>query len=58
MNHHWSVLLDQTSLQIDREAGINEREDGERGGGEWLFEGGDYLYFHLWGGGGLFEGGD
>ena len=27
-----------------------------KGWGEWLFEGGDYLYFHLWGGG-LFEGG-
>ena len=31
MNHHWSVLLDETPLQLDRE-GIKEREDGERGG--------------------------
>ena len=42
----WSVLLDQTPLQLDRD-GIKEREDGERGGG-WLFEGGDYFkYFRL-----------
>ena len=32
LNRHWSVLLDQIQLQIDRE-GIKEREDGERGGG-------------------------
>ena len=36
LNRHWSVLLDQIQLQLDRE-GIKEREDGERGGG-----GGDY----------------
>ena len=36
MNHHWSVLLDQIALQLDRE-GMKERENGERGGG-----GGDY----------------
>ena len=41
LNRHWSVLLDQIQLQLDRE-GIKEREDGERGGG-----GGDYFeYFH------------
>ena len=32
LNRHWSVLLDQIQLQLDRE-GIKEREDGERGGG-------------------------
>ena len=37
LNRHWSVLLDQIQLQLDRE-GIKEREDGERGGGG----GGDY----------------
>ena len=31
MNRHWSVLLDQTPLQLERE-GMKEREDGERGG--------------------------
>ena len=36
LNRHWSVLLDQIQLQLDRE-GIKEREDGERGG-----RGGDY----------------
>ena len=47
LNRHWSVLLDQIQLQIDRE-GIKEREDGERGGGGGrLFKGGDYFeYFH------------
>ena len=43
----WSVLLDQTLLQLDGE-GIKEREDGERGSGGRLFEGGDYFkYFRL-----------
>ena len=43
----WSVLLDQTPLQLDGE-GIKEREDGERGGGGRLFKGGDYFkYFRL-----------
>ena len=59
LNNHWLVLLDQISLQLDRE-GIKEREDGERvsrGGDYWreaiisnisikagqFFEGGDYL---------------
>ena len=37
LNRHWSVLLDQIQLQLDRE-GIKEREDGEGGGG-----GSDYL---------------
>ena len=32
LNRHWSVLLDQTPLQLDRE-GIKEREGGKRGGG-------------------------
>ena len=51
MNHHWSVLLDQTSLQIDREAGINEREDGERGGvSDYLRE--VIIYISIYGGGG------
>ena len=36
LNRHWSVLLDQIQLQLDRE-GIKEREDGEGGGGS------DYL---------------
>ena len=46
LNRHWSVLLDQIQLQLDRE-GIKEREDGERGGGGRLFKGGDYFeYFH------------
>ena len=32
LNRHWSVLLDQIPLQLDRE-GINwETDDGERGG--------------------------
>ena len=45
MNRHWSVLLDQIPLQLDRE-GIKESEDGERGGeGGWLFEGGDYFKY-------------
>ena len=46
---HWSVLLDQTPLQLDRE-GIKEKEYGETeimGNGK-LFEGGGYFqYFHL-----------
>ena len=52
LNRHWSLLLDQTPLQLDRE-GIKEGEDGEKGGegaiilGRQLFqiflsEGGDY----------------
>ena len=50
LNRHWSVLLDQIQLQLDRE-GIKEREDGESGGGGGgggrLFKGGDYFeYFH------------
>ena len=40
----WSVLLDQTPLQLDSE-GIKEREDGERGSGGRLFEGGDYFKY-------------
>ena len=32
LNRHWSLLLDQIPLQLDRE-GIKEREDDERGGG-------------------------
>ena len=36
LNRHWSVLLDQIPLQLDRE-GIKESEDGMRSG-----EGGDY----------------
>ena len=49
LNHHWSVLLDQIPLQLDRK-GIKESEDGMRGG-----EGGDYFrYFRqkgaiIWG---------
>ena len=35
-------MLDQASLQLDRE-GIKAREDGERGGGGRLLEGGDYF---------------
>ena len=31
LNLHWSVLLDQIPLQLERE-GIKEREDDERGG--------------------------
>ena len=31
LNGHWSVLLDQIPLELDRE-GKKEREDGERGG--------------------------
>ena len=31
LNRHSSVLLDQVSLQLDRE-GIKEREDGDRDG--------------------------
>ena len=52
LNRHWSVLLDQIQLQLDRE-GIKEREDGERGRGGGggaiirVFEGGDYFkYLH------------
>ena len=37
LNRHWSVFLDQIQLQLDRE-GIKEREDGERGGGDYLRE--------------------
>ena len=45
-------MLYQIPLQLGRE-GIKEREDGERGGGGRLFEGGDYFkYFHQRGGGG------
>ena len=42
LNRHWSVLLDQIPLQLDRK-GIKESEDGMRGGegviirGRWLF---------------------
>ena len=49
LNRHWSVLLDQILLQLDRK-GIKESEDGMRGG-----EGGDYFrYFRqkgaiIWG---------
>ena len=35
-------MLDQAPLQLDRE-GIKAREDGERGGGGRLLEGGDYF---------------
>ena len=50
LNNHWFVLLDQISLQLDRE-GIKEREEinGERvgSGGGGLLKGGDYFkYFH------------
>ena len=39
-------MLDQIPLQLDRE-GIKETEDGERGEGGRLFEGGDYFkYYH------------
>ena len=53
LNHHRSILLDQTPLQLDRE-GIKQGEDGEKGGGGgaiirgrqlfqiFLSEGGDY----------------
>ena len=34
LNRHWSVLLDQIPLQLDRE-GIKERENDETGGGGW-----------------------
>ena len=47
LNRHWSVLLDQIPLQLDRE-GIKERENDETGwvGGR-LFEGDDYFkYFY------------
>ena len=37
-------MLDQTPLQLDSE-GIKEREDGERGSGGRLFEGGDYFKY-------------
>ena len=49
LNRHWSVLLDQILLQLDRK-GIKESEDGMRGG-----EGGDcFRYFRqkgaiIWG---------
>ena len=47
LNRHWSILLDQTPLQLDKE-GI-KKEDGEKGGCGWrLFKGGNYFkYFHL-----------
>ena len=47
LNRHWSILLDQTPLQLDKE-GI-KKEDGEKGGWGWrLFMGGNYFkYFHL-----------
>ena len=35
-------MLDQAPLELDRE-GIKAREDGERGGGGRLLEGGDYF---------------
>ena len=35
-------MLDQAPLRLDRE-GIKAREDGERGGGGRLLEGGDYF---------------
>ena len=38
LNRHWSVLLDQIPLQLDRE-GIKEREDGERGGAGTIIRG-------------------
>ena len=41
LNRHWSILLDQTPLQLDRE-GIKEGEDGKKGGGGNYFK-----YFHL-----------
>ena len=37
-------MLDQTPLQLDGE-GIKEREDGDRGSGGRLFEGGDYFKY-------------
>ena len=57
LNHHWSVLLDQIPLQLDRK-GIKESEDGMRGG-----EGGDYSWEVIIldvsiKGGRLFEGGN
>ena len=47
LNLHWSVLLDQIPLQLERE-GIKEREDGERGGwGGGIVRGSHLLkYFH------------
>ena len=47
-------MLDQAPLRLDRE-GIKAREDGERGGGGRLLEGGDY-FKHFGLGGRLFEG--
>ena len=45
LNCHWSVLLDQISLQLDRK-GMKEREVEERRV-QLLFEGGDYFkYYH------------
>ena len=31
-------MLDQIALQLDREGVLKEREDGERGGGDYLRE--------------------
>ena len=42
LNRHWSVFLDKIPLQLDK-GGIKEREDGKRGRGGGLFEGGDYF---------------
>ena len=52
------MLLDQNPLQLDSE-GIKERENGERGEGRQLFEGGNFFNISIKGvGGGLFEVGD
>ena len=50
------MSLDQNPLQLDSE-GIKERENGERGEGRQLFEGGDFSIFPSKGGG-LCEVGD
>ena len=50
LNHHWSVLLDQIPLQLDKE-GIKVRKDGKWGGVGQLFKGGNHFqYFRLGGG--------
>ena len=50
LNCHWSVLLDQIPLQLDKE-GIKVRKDGKWGGGGQLFKGGNHFqYFRLGGG--------
>ena len=49
------MSLDQNPLQLDSE-GIKERENGERGEGRQLFEGGDFSIFPSKGGGGIIRG--